>query len=42
MSELFSNDAGKQLMRSLRRIFEEKSVYHRKNRFIMFVCGGKA
>lgn len=28
-------------MGSLRRVFEEKSVYHRKNRFIMFVCGGR-
>ncbi len=41
MSELFSNDAGKQLLASLRQVFKEKRVYHRrKNRFIMFVCGG--
>jgi hypothetical protein len=41
MSELFSNDAGQQLLGSLRQVFEEKSVWHRKNRFIMFVCGGR-
>jgi hypothetical protein len=41
MSELFSNDAGKQLLASLRQVFEEKNVYHRKNRFIVFVCGGR-
>lgn len=41
MSELFSNEAGRQLLSSLRQVFEEKRIYHRKNRFIMFVCGGK-
>jgi len=41
MSELFSNSAGEQLLVSLRKVFEEKQVYHRKNRFIMFVCGGQ-
>jgi hypothetical protein len=42
MSELFSNDAGKQLLASLRQVFQEKRIYHRRtNRFIMFVCGGK-
>jgi hypothetical protein len=42
MSELFSNDAGKHLLASLRQVFKEKRVYHRrKNRFIMFVCGGR-
>lgn len=41
MSELFSNDAGQKLLASLRQVVEKKRVYHRrKNRFIMFVCGG--
>jgi len=41
MSELFSNDAGKQLLASLRQVFEQRRVYHRKTRFMMFVCGGR-
>lgn len=41
MAQLFSNEAGKRLLLSLRRVFEEKRIYHRKNRFIVFVCGGK-
>jgi hypothetical protein len=41
MSELFSNEPGKQLLLSLRQVFQERRLYHRKNRFVMFVCGGK-
>ncbi|HXI24802.1 MAG TPA: retron St85 family effector protein [Pyrinomonadaceae bacterium] len=41
MAQLFSNKAGLQLLASLRKIFEEKKIYHRKDRFIIFVCGGK-
>src|SRR5712692_10168707 len=41
MPHVFSNPAGRQLLESLRKIFEEKRVFHRKHRFIIFVCGGK-
>src|SRR5216684_9386305 len=41
MATLFSNHAGEQLLASLRDVFKEKRVYHRKHRFIIFVCGGK-
>jgi hypothetical protein len=41
MTTLFSNHAGEQLLASLREVFKEKRVYHRKHRFIVFVCGGK-
>lgn len=41
MAQLFSNQAGLQLLASLREIFKEKKVYHRKHRFIVFVCGGR-
>lgn len=41
MAHLFSNPAGQQLLASLRVIFEEKRIYHRKHRFILFVCGGR-
>jgi hypothetical protein len=41
MVELFSNPAGEQLLGSLRSVFREKRVYHRKSRFIIFVCGGR-
>jgi len=40
MSELFSNHAGEQLLKSLRQIFQEKRIFRRHDRFIMFVCGG--
>lgn len=40
MAQLFSNKAGKQLLASLQKVFKEKPVYHRKHRFIIFVCGG--
>lgn len=40
MTQLFANKAGQQLLESLREIFEHKHVYHRKYRFILFVCGG--
>jgi len=33
--------AERQLLGSLRDVFKEKRVYHRKNRFIVFVCGGR-
>jgi hypothetical protein len=41
MSQLFSNAAGEQLLGSLRKIFQNKRIYYRKDRFIMFVCGGR-
>lgn len=41
MSELFSNEAGAQVLQSLRQVFKEKRIFHRKERFIMFVCGGR-
>ncbi len=41
MAPLFANDAGQQLLASVREVFKEKRVYHRKHRFIVFVCGGK-
>lgn len=38
----FSNPAGKKLLVSLREdVFKRKKIYHRKDHFIMFVCGGK-
>lgn len=40
MAQLFSNPAGRQLLASLRKIFEEKRVFYRKHRLIIFVCGG--
>lgn len=40
MADLFSNHAGRQLLASLRKIFEEKRVYFQKHRLIIFVCGG--
>jgi hypothetical protein len=41
MPHPFSNPAGRHLLESLRQIFQEKRVYHRKHKFIVFVCGGK-
>lgn len=41
MAQLFSNPAGQKLLASLRGVFKEKRVYHRKHRFILFVCGGR-
>ena len=41
MPHVFSNPAGQQLLESLRKIFEEKRLFHRKYRFIIFVCGGR-
>ena len=40
MPHPFSNKAGKQLLASLRKIFQEKPIFHRKYKFIVFVCGG--
>jgi hypothetical protein len=41
MSHPFSNPAGQLLLESLRTIFQEKRVFHRKHKFIVFVCGGR-
>ena len=42
MLQPFSNPAGKKLLVSLREdVFKRKKIYHRKDHFIMFVCGGK-
>src|SRR5437867_2128987 len=41
MAHLFSNAAGQQLLATLRNVFQEKRVYHRQHRFIVFVCGGR-
>jgi len=41
MPHPFSNEAGQQLLESLRKIFQEKRVFHRKHKFIVFVCGGR-
>ena len=42
MPRLFSNPAGEKLLASLRDdVFKRKKIYHRKDRFIMFVCGGR-
>lgn len=40
MTPPFSNQAGEQLLASIRQVFQEKQIYHRKHRFILFVCGG--
>lgn len=41
MALLFANQAGQRVFASLRQVFEEKRVYYQKQRFIVFVCGGK-
>ena len=41
MSPPFSNQAGSHLLASIRQIFEEKKVFHRHDRFFLFVCGGR-
>src|ERR1700749_747315 len=41
MALLFANQAGRRVFASLRQVFEEKRVYYQKERFIVFVCGGK-
>jgi len=41
MAHPFSNPAGQQLLESLRKIFQEKRIFHRKHKFIIFVCGGR-
>lgn len=41
MPHLFSDPAGLQLLGSLRRVFQEKRIFHRKHKFIVFVCGGR-
>ena len=41
MPKLFSNPAGESLLESLREVFKNKKIFHRKDRFILFVCGGE-
>ncbi|MBZ5523197.1 MAG: retron St85 family effector protein [Acidobacteriia bacterium] len=40
MVPLFANQAGQQLLTSLREIFSERRVHCRQDRFFIFVCGG--
>ena len=41
MSKIFSNPAGDQLLTYFREIFTNKRIYQRRDRFILFVCGGQ-
>ena len=40
MAKVFSNPAGKRLLASVQQVFKEKNVFYRRDRFIVFVCGG--